>query len=175
MIGFMIPIEDRTLPDWNAKRSPQPRHKGQDPPSLPGVAALSELLSEHCPVAAAGIPALNQVGDKGFQHAWLAFGELRRTEECAYRAAVQAQLSANRSKWPALGVQLAYPLKAFQPSGTPLCRLLSPPWLLSAMSRPLALAASSDGCATPCAPSPASSVKDKEIVRLPALRLRQLL
>ena len=86
-----------------------------------GGAALTKLLPKHCPVAAAGIPVLNQVGDKGFQysgltkHARLPFGKGWRTKKLAHRAALQPQFSANRSKRPALVVQFAYPLKAFQP------------------------------------------------------------
>src|SRR5262249_21731497 len=121
-----LAILDRAILRRDAERFAQPRDETENRDPLASVAALDNLLPQRRPIAAASIPALDEVGDERFknarlaQHAWLALGKARRAQIGTQRVAVQAKLTSNRPDGPALVVQLSRPFIACQPFRTTL-------------------------------------------------------
>src|SRR5690242_6742277 len=56
-----LAVLDRTVLRWDAKGLAQPGDETEDSDPLAGVATLDDFLPQGCPIAAAGIPTLDQV------------------------------------------------------------------------------------------------------------------
>ena len=110
-----LAVLDRAILRWDAECLAQPRDETENRDPLASVAAFNNLFPQSRPIATAGVPALDQVGDERIQyallpqHARLPLGEAGRAQIDLNRVAIQAQLTANRLDGPALGVQLARP------------------------------------------------------------------